>query len=83
MRPAAQPPYTYQWKTNGTAIFRRHCSTYSIASPKVADALNYTVDITSSCGGTASTSPALALIVNAIPATPTRATTGRYARAQR
>jgi hypothetical protein len=69
-------PYTYQWKTNGTAISGATGSTYSIASPKVADALNYTVDITSSCGGIASTSPALALIVNTIPSTPTAGNNG-------
>jgi uncharacterized repeat protein (TIGR01451 family) len=69
-------PYTYQWKTNGTAISGATGSTCSIASPTVADALNYTVDITSSCGGTASTSPALALIVNTIPSTPTAGNSG-------
>ena len=69
-------PYTYQWKTNGTAIPGATGSTYSIASPTVADALNYTVDITSSCGGTASTSPALALTVNAVPSTPTAGNNG-------
>jgi hypothetical protein len=69
-------PYTYQWKTNGIAIPGATASTYSIAAPTLADALNYTVDITSSCGGTASTSPALPLVVNAIPATPTAANNG-------
>ncbi len=60
-------PYTYQWKTNGTAISGATGSTYSIASSTSANSLNYTVDINSSCGGTASTSPALALTVNSIP----------------
>ncbi len=69
-------PYTYQWKTNGVAISGATGSTYSIASPTVADARNYSVDITSSCGGTASTSPALALTVNAIPSTPTAGNNG-------
>ena len=43
---------TYQWKKNGTNITGATASTYSLTSPVLVDAGNYTVSVTS-CGTTA------------------------------
>jgi hypothetical protein len=59
-------PYTYQWKKDGVVIPGATFSTYTNLSPVAGDSGNYTCDVTSQCGGTAATSPALALTVTAL-----------------
>jgi hypothetical protein len=57
---------TYQWRKGGTNIAGATGSTYAIASVTAADAGNYDVVVTGSCGST--TSAAAALTVSAAPA---------------
>ena len=50
---------SYQWKKNGTAITGETASTLNLASITSADAANYTVDVTNSCGTITSATAAL------------------------
>lgn len=61
------PPFTYEWKRNGTVIPGAVSATYTVASASTADSGNYTVKVTNGFGsattGTATTvtvNPALA-----------------------
>jgi len=59
---------TYQWYFNGTAIPGATASSYTISSATLANAGNYTVQISGTCGGPNSvTSNNAALIVNVSP----------------
>ena len=74
---ATGPSLTYQWRRNGvnltnTAPFSgTTTATLSISAAAVGNAGNYDVVVTPSCG-TAATSTAVALVVNALPAITTQ-----------
>ena len=60
----------YQWRKNGTNITSANAASYVIAAPAAADAANYDVVVSNSCG--TATSTAVALTVNALPAITTQ-----------
>lgn len=72
-------PYSYQWKKGGTNIAGATSSTFTNTSPVANDSGNYTVEVTSSCGGAPATSPALTVTINGLPASTITAPSGACA----
>ena len=48
--PTGTPPFTYQWKKDGTPIAGATASSYSIAAVTPGDAGDYSVVVSGSCG---------------------------------
>lgn len=69
---AAGSNLTYQWRRNGTNIGGATSATYSLANVTAANAGNYDVVVTGTCGSV--TSNAVALTVNTAPAITTQPT---------
>lgn len=61
------PPFTYEWRKNGTPITGAHGATYTITSAKLEDAGEYTV-VVSNSAGSATSGPATLRVQNAPPA---------------
>ncbi len=58
---AGTPPFSYQWKSNGVPVSGGTASALLISAPINGD--QYTCDVTAQCGGPASTSSSVALVV--------------------
>ena len=62
---AGTAPFIYAWKKVGSGTVLGTTNTYVITSPVNGD--QYTCDVTATCGGATSTSPAVTLTVNPLP----------------
>src|SRR5262249_25411132 len=62
---SGSPPFSYQWRKDGTPISGANAATYAIAAALVGDAGSYTCDVASNCGSI--TSAAATLTVNVAP----------------
>ena len=72
--PGGTPPFTFQWKKNGTPLPGATSASYSIASVVPADAGSYSVLVQAACGTTESAAAALTVKSPTTATTPSGAT---------